>query len=195
MAHEEPKQPDAGGAAPSGPKSKLPLIAAIVAGIAVGAGSGVMVAGPMFARKFTAQHAAAASDSSGTEEAATEDGGKDAKAEGGDHEGGKGGAAAAAPPVLTLENLVLNPSGSNGSRYLLMTLAIECKDAKGVESLTLRDPELRDLILNTLGKKSVEELSDIAQRDQIKTEILNALSERFGKATVKQLYFPQFVIQ
>jgi flagellar FliL protein len=186
MAHEEAAP--AAGEAPAAPKSKLPLIAAIIAGIAVGAGSGVVIVGPMFAKKFAAQHATVAADSSAEAPPAAE-GGKEAKGE-----GGKAGAAAA-PPVLTLENLVLNPSGSGGQHYLLMTIAIECKDQKGVEALTLRDAELKDLILTELGKKTVDQLADIAFRDQIKTELIASLTARFGKTSVKQLYFPQFVIQ
>lgn len=192
MAHEE-AAPAADGA--GGSKSKLPLIAAIVAGVAVGAGSGVMIVGPMFAKKFAAQAAAAAPATDST--AAAGEGGGEAAPAGGHEGGGEGGkgAAAAAPPVLTLENLVLNPQGSGGQRYLLMTIAIECKDAKAMEGLTVRQPELQDLILSTLGHKSVEELSDVGQRDTIKTELIAAISERFGKNVVKQLYFPQFVIQ
>ena len=190
MAHEEAPAADAG--APAAPKSKMPLIAAIIAGIAVGAGSGVVIVGPMFAKKFAAQHAAAAADTS-AEGAAAEGGHEGKPAEGGKE--GEKGAAAAAPPVLTLENLVLNPTGSNGQHYLLMTIAIECKDKTSMETMTVRDAELKDLILTVLGKKTVDQLSDIAFRDQIKTELIAALIERFGKNSVKQLYFPQFVIQ
>jgi flagellar FliL protein len=186
MANEE--APPVSEDAAVGSKSKLPLIAVIVAGIAVGAGSGVMIVGPIFSRKFAAAAIVASADSAGA-------GSEEKAAGGGEHEGGKPGAAAAAPPVLLLENMVLNPAGSGGARYLLMSVAIECKDQKGVETLTLRDPELRDVILSMLGRKSIEELSDVGQREAIKTEVSTAISERFGKNIVKQLYFPQFVLQ
>lgn len=187
-----------GEAASGGSKAKLPLIAAIVVGLAVGAGSGAAVVGPMVAKKLgfsvvaskAATHSAASADSEAV----------GAEAEGGDAHGGSaegGGKAgeAAAPPVLLLENLVLNPANSGGSRYLLMSIAIEGTSAKAVAAMTARDAEIRDLILSTLGRKTVDELSDVTTRDAIKAELIAAVQERFGKTSVKQLYFPQFVIQ
>jgi flagellar basal body-associated protein FliL len=58
-----------------------------------------------------------------------------------------------------------------------------------------RDPELRDAVLRYLGAKQVEELSDVAQRDSLKLGIRAAVVERFGKGSVRDVYFPQFVIQ
>lgn len=175
--------------APSGPKSKLPLIAAIVVGLAVGAGSGAAVIGPIVAKKLGVSAPATTDSAAAHAEAGAEgaDPGKDGEA------GGKGGATA--PPVLLLENLVLNPASSGGSRYLLMSIAIESVDKASVDALTLRDAELKDLILTTLGKKTVDELSNVVGRDVIKAELIVAVQERFGKNSIKQLYFPQFVIQ
>lgn len=189
--------PSPEGEAPSGgSKAKLPLIAAIVVGLAVGAGSGAAIVGPVVAKKlgFSVAAPKAAAHSAADSESV------DPEAEGGDahgapaEEGGKAGEAAA-PPVLLLENLVLNPANSGGSRYLLMSIAIEGTSAKAVAAMTARDAEIRDLILSTLGRKTVDELSDPAARDAIKAELIAAVQERFGKTSVKQLYFPQFVIQ
>lgn len=179
--------------APSGgAKAKLPLIAAIVVGLAVGAGSGAVVVGPMVAKKlgFSAPAVAAKPDS-GAEHGDAEA----AKGEEGGGEHGAKGADAAKPPVLPLENLVLNPANSGGSRYLLMSITIESADDKAVKALEARDAELKDLILTTLSKKTVDELSDVSGREKIKAELIAAILERFGKGSVKQLYFPQFVIQ
>ena len=184
---DAPAQAEPEGEAPGGPKSKLPLIAAIVVGLAVGGGSGAAVVGPIVVKKLGIS-APAKADTSAANGAA----------EGGEH--GKEGEAGAkgeatAPPVLLLENLVLNPASSGGSRYLLMSIAIESATKAAVDALTLRDAELKDLILTTLGRKTVDELSDVTGRDVIKTELIAAVQERFGKDSIKHLYFPQFVIQ
>lgn len=184
--------------APAGVKAKLPLIAAVLVGLAVGAGSGAVVVGPMLAKTLGFEARAVPAPHVAEGEAAAGEHGEAAPAEGeapaGEHGATEGGEVAK-PPVLLLENLVLNPSGSGGARYLLASIAIEAADAKGVEALTARDAELKDLVLTALSKKSVEELSDVAGREAIKTELLAAIKERFGKNSVKQLYFPQFVIQ
>ena len=101
--------------------------------------------------------------------------------------------------LLTLfsmkENLVLNPAGSGGSRFLLLSVAIEAGSSEMEAGMTARDAELRDIILTSLGTKTVDQLTDIANREGIKNEVLAAITTRFGKTSVKRLYFPQFVVQ
>lgn len=116
----------------------------------------------------------------------------------GDHsaEGAAGAEGATAEAAIhVLDNMVLNPAGSGGSRYLLMTVAIEAGSATIVESFKARDAELRDIVLSTLGTKAVDQLTDMAAREGFKTEIITAVDERFGKKSVKRIYFPQFVVQ
>jgi flagellar FliL protein len=94
-----------------------------------------------------------------------------------------------------VENLVLNPAGSNGTRFLMVTATFQLKDAAAEVVMKEHEAEVRDHILALLGKKTVEELTDIAQRERIKTETLDAVSPLFPKGSVLKVFFPQFVIQ
>jgi len=171
-------------------KAKLPMIAMIAVGLAIGGGTGAAFIGPMMAKKMGKSAPA-------TTEAAAADGADashDAAPAEGDHaapEGEKGGEAT----VHLIENLVLNPAGSGGSRFLLLTVAIEAGSATVATDMTTRDAELRDIILSSLGLKTVDQLTDMSVRDSIKAEVQTAISARFGKKSVKRLYFPQFVVQ
>ena len=187
MSSAPAASPDAP-AAPS--KAKLPLLIGMVAvGLALGGGTGAAVVGPMVAKKMGKVYtlkAVADSASHGEGEAAAAEGEHGAE--------GKEGAAGAIP-VLVLDNLVLNPAGSGGTHFLLLTVAIEVGNAAASASFTARDAELRDIVLTSLGSKTTEQLTDISARDQFKTEIQQAIDEHFGKKSVKRLYFPQFVVQ
>ncbi len=97
--------------------------------------------------------------------------------------------------VHALENLVLNPAGSGGTRFLMVTAAFELKDAGTEQIMKDHEAEVRDRILALLGKKTVEELTDPAQRDGIKKQVLDAVVPVFPKGTVLKVFFPQFVIQ
>jgi flagellar FliL protein len=187
MADTPETQAPAEAAAPTGIKAKLPLMVAIIAGLAVGVGTGAVVIGPVAAKALGFGVPAASADATAEHAAEGEEG---------DHATDDSAAATgAAPSVLTLDNLVLNPAASGGTRFLLLTLAMECTDAASVTLLQSRDAELRDVVLSTLGGKTVEELADVSARDSIKTELITALNERFGKKTVVRLYFPQYVVQ
>jgi flagellar FliL protein len=170
---------DAVATAPTGVKKRLPLIAAIVAGLAVGAGTGAVVVGPA-AAKALGFGVEAPADST----VESEHGDADSLA-----------SAGSPPAVLTLDNLVLNPAASGGTRFLLLTVAMECGDAAVLATLQSRDAELRDVVLSTLSRKTVDELADVAQREGIKSELQTALNDRFGKKSVLRVYFPQYVVQ
>lgn len=112
--------------------------------------------------------------------------------------------AAAPPPKVeevksavthALENLVLNPAGSGGTRFLMVTAAFELKDAATEQLMKDHEAECRDRILALLGKKTVEELTNPADRETIKKQVLDAVVPVFPKGAVLKVFFPQFVIQ
>jgi flagellar FliL protein len=159
---------DAAAAAPA--KGKVMMMA--VGGLVIGLAGGYLGVGPVLAKNKAASPAKV-----------------EQKAEG-HGEGEKGGGA-----TWPIENLVLNPAGSNGTRFLMVNATFELKDEAAKEAAKDKEPEARDIILALLGKKSIDELADIGQREQIKKEVLAAVAPIFPKGTVTKVFFPQFVIQ
>lgn len=98
--------------------------------------------------------------------------------------------------IHTIDNMVLNPAMSNGSRFLLVATAVECSDATIVEELKNRDAEARDVLISVMGARTVEQLTDLAQRDSLRSEIVTAFNAMLRKPTaVRRIYFSQFVVQ
>ena len=80
----------------------------------------------------------------------------------GEHEEGE--AKKARPPAHRhqIDNLVLNPAGSGGTRFLMFAAAFELKDAGALESMKVRDAELaRRRFSRSAAAKTVEQLSDL----------------------------------
>jgi flagellar FliL protein len=105
------------------------------------------------------------------------------------------GKLAEAAVVHSIENLVLNPAGSGGTRFLMVTATFELKDGGVEQQMKDHDAEVRDHILAMLGKKTVEELSDITLREGMKQEVLASVAGLFPKDGVRKVFFAQFVIQ
>jgi flagellar FliL protein len=177
---EAPAEEGAGEEAPKKPGTVMAL-GVLGGGLVLGAVAGLLLVGPMVARAAGVGHVA-------NDSASAEAGGeKEHKAE------GEGGAKS---PMHEIDNLVLNPAGSGGTRFLIASVAIELNDEALGEVLTARDAEVRDAILRVLGTKTVEELSDVSVRESIKKEMQTTLDTLFKKKdAVRRLYFPQFVIQ
>lgn len=174
------QDPAAPAAEPAKKSKKALLVAAVVVlGVVGGGGAGAFLAGPMLA---------------GTVPAAADSLADSAGAEGGaEHE--EGGTDGGAGTVVLVDNMVLNPANSGGQRFLLVSIGISVKDQAVADAMKERDPELRDAVLRYLGAKPVEELSDIARRDSLKVGLRAAVTEHFGAGAVRDVYFPQFVVQ
>lgn len=178
MSDEAEKKPEEAPAA--APKAvKKPVLFGVAGGLfAVGTAMGMFVVGPMIngskgeAKAAEEEHAPAA------------DGHGAAPADGG------------AGPTYLFENIVLNPAGSNGSRFLLVAAAVEVSDAALVEAIRGRDAEARDLLSSVLGAHTVERLSDLSLRDTLRADIARVLNEMVKQPNaVRRVHFPQFVVQ
>ena len=186
------ENPAEGGAPPpakSGPKGAV-LIGALVGSLVLGGAAGMFAVGPLVAKKsgyVVLPHPAGDS-------ATAEGEGEKSSEKGGEKEKGKEGESASS--LHLIDNLVLNPAGSGGSRFLMLAAAVEFNDSKLVEEMKTRDAEARDVVLRVLGARTVDELSEMKNREAIKKELADSLGVLFGKKkAIRRVYFPQFVIQ
>jgi flagellar protein FliL len=165
QAIEQTEEGPEAAAAPAVKSSKTTLILAVV-GILAGAGAGLFALGPMLAKR----------------------GGGHAPAV-------KAAEQANSFVVHAVENLVLNPAGSGGTRFLMVNATFELKEGGTEQLMKDHEAEVRDHILGLLGKKTVDELTDMTRREGLKKEVIDAVAPLFPKGAVKKVFFPQFVIQ
>lgn len=177
---------------PAAGKRKLSIAIAIAVGVLVGGGGGALLVGPLLANRLAPKAAAAEKAGGEGEHAAAGE-----EAEGKEQQGEGSEEKESAAPAVThaIDNLVLNPAGSNGTRFLMVTVAFALRDEEVKTEMTARDAEVRDAVLGTLGKLTVEQLTDVARRDTIKTAMRDSVASLFKKGAVKRAYLPQFVIQ
>ena len=99
-------------------------------------------------------------------------------------------------PIVQMEELVVNPAGSMGRRFLVVKVALELADAVVQEEVGRQMPVISDGLIKLLSSKSVEYLSNVASRDSLREEMRLAINEtmRDGKG-VSKVFFTGFVIQ
>jgi flagellar FliL protein len=165
---------------------RMKSIVLIVVGLGLGTGAGMFFVGPRFFGGPTAASAESTEEDDAVAHGEQSDGHGEAPAEGGEEGGGT---------IHTIANLIVNPAGSNGSRFLLVDLAVGLTSEEAVTELEQRDAAARDELLLLLGSKTVQELADVSNRAGLKDEIQILVSELLTSGSAHEVFFPRFVIQ
>lgn len=155
------------------------MVGAAVGGIALGGALAAFVLAP----KIIAKQAPV-----GAEAAAAE--GEQGKE--GEH-GGEGGGEPA--KMVTLDNIIVNPAGSQGNRFLMTSVAFGVADEALQKKLDESKVELRDKVTGVLEGMSMAQLTAPGARDSIKVHITEVVGEMLGPKADVKVFLPQFVIQ
>ncbi len=186
MSEEKPKteKPAEGEAAKAAGPAPLIMISAAVGGVLVGAVCGLFLIGPRFAPKAAAKTASHGEESA---EDGEESGGHGKESGHGEKSGAKGA-------VFRLDNIIVNPAGSAGSRFLMVTVAVEVPEEKMEEKLRNKEVQVRDAVISILEGHSLQQLTMPGARDTLRAKIAATIIPLAGSAKIK-VYLPQFVIQ
>lgn len=107
-------------------------------------------------------------------------------------------APAIEPPGLqwVVDDIVLNPAGTNGKRFLRLGLAIETKDgANLIAELDSRRAQMRDLLIRKFSSRTIEELSDPVVREEIRVSCIEEINARLASGEISDMFFTDYVLQ
>lgn len=98
--------------------------------------------------------------------------------------------------VVALDSVVVNVAQTEGRRYLKATVHLEVPDEeKTVKEVEARKAQLLDLIVATLTRKSLSDLTSPEALDTLRTEVLARVSHALGAERVRRVYITEFVVQ
>ena len=122
---------------------------------------------------------------------------------GGGHGGGGGGHGEAAPastgaggkPSYPFGKVLVNVSGSQGTRYLLANFTLGGGNPNIKNKIESNKDQLTDLASSTLSTKTIADLEKPGARNMIRTELISAFNTALGGQVVQEIYFTEFAIQ
>ena len=173
------------------PKAALPimLIGVVAGALVAGAALGSLLVAPQVNKmRHAAAVTAACAPASKKDKADKKD-----KKDGKDKKGEAGKA-----PVYKLDNIIVNPAGSLGQRFLMCSVAIESEDPKALDTLREHEIELRDRVISMLAKQSLDRLTSQGARDSLRAELLAVIKPSLGpdgQDAELKVFLPQFVVQ
>ncbi len=152
---------------PAAPGGKLPIIAAAGA-LLVGVAAGMFVIAPRLPGAAPASAAASA---------------------------GEGKEGAVQKKVLfELQNVIVNPAGSQGQRFIVATVAFEVASEEIRNVLHESETQIRDAVTGVLEKRTVDELLAPGARDSLRSAFAGAVKP-YLKGEKVQVFIPQFLVQ
>ncbi len=174
----------AAGAASVGGK-KAGLIGALTfAGALVGGLLAALVVAPKIIARQAPAGAHADSAAAGGEtrpEGATEE-------KGGEGAGGE-------KKMVQLANIIVNPAGSQGTRFLMAGVAVSIANEEAQKILTDHEVEFRDKVTSILESQTMAQLTMPGARDSLKVKIAVAAGTIVGPKVPLKVFLPQYVIQ
>jgi flagellar FliL protein len=90
---------------------------------------------------------------------------------------------------------VVNPAGSQGSRFLMATVAVTVADEEAEKVLRAHEVEFKDKVVSILETLTMAQLSAPGARDTLKLRIAAAAGAIIGPKIPVKVFLPQFVIQ
>lgn len=96
---------------------------------------------------------------------------------------------------MQLENIIVNPAGTQGQRYLMVALGLEASSGDVLAEVENKEIVVRDTVLKILSQYNVDQLSSIEHRNKTKAQLINAVNGVLGGQQIDRLYFTQYVLQ
>ena len=130
--------------------------------------------------------------SSGTEAQRT--GEKSAEGKEG-HDSAKEGEEGSEGRIYVVKDLIVNPAGTNGTRFLLTTVGFEVTTAEALKELENKDVMVRDALNTILTSKDLATIVNIEGRESIRKEIEAKIGGILRGGALTNVYFSKFIIQ
>lgn len=137
-----------------------------------------------------------------TEEAAKEEhGAKDAHGKPAAHHGAKetkdakGGHDAAGKFSYDFENVVVNLSGSLGTKYLKTSFTLFSSNQNLKKLVEENKKQLLDVTINVLSSRTMADLEAAGAKNVVRNELMASLNQALHSDLIEQLYYSEFVVQ
>ena len=97
--------------------------------------------------------------------------------------------------VYAIKDIVVNPSGTGGSRFLSVSFGFELASAEAAREFEEREMIVRDALITILSSKTVSQLTDFKQKEIIRYQIKKRLEKLLETDELNGVYYTDFVLQ
>lgn len=107
----------------------------------------------------------------------------------------KDGSAEPGKFFFTVDDVIINPAGTNGQRLMLVSVGFGVQTEEEVKKLKDKEVLVKDIVLSTLGSKTLTDLSALNAKDTLKVQLAHILAERMPEPAISSVQFSKYIIQ
>ncbi len=111
---------------------------------------------------------------------------KDSHGEGGDEAGSL---------VYAVKDIVVNPAGTGGTRFLSVSFGFELGSSDLAAEFEERELIVRDALITILSAKTVAQLTDAKQKEIVRYQVKKRLEMLMDTDEIEGVYYTDFVLQ
>jgi flagellar protein FliL len=108
---------------------------------------------------------------------------------------GEGSAGGGEGSIYMVKDLIVNPAGTNGTRFLLTTVGFEVTTPEALKEMEGKDVMVRDALNTILTSKDLASLVNVEGREALRKEIEEKVNGLLHTGSLTNVYFSKFIIQ
>ena len=97
--------------------------------------------------------------------------------------------------MFMMEDIIVNPSGTGGTRFLSVAIGFEIGSRETVQLFEKREPVIKDALITILGSKTIEQLSDPKEKEITRYQIKKRVQQLLHVDDLAAVYFTDFILQ
>lgn len=101
-------------------------------------------------------------------------------------------------PIQSMGEFIVNLADPTESHYLRANVVLEMdfgSSVKLAEEIDKRTPQIKDIVIATMGSKTSVQLGDPENRDALKQELKDKINATLNRGQLAKVYFTSFAIQ
>ncbi len=93
------------------------------------------------------------------------------------------------------EELIVNPAGTNGHRFLVVEIALELSDIEHQALIEEHKQEIVHNMLAALSTRTIDQLIRLQEREVLRNELKEIINSVIGVRSVRNLYYTKYIMQ
>ncbi len=99
------------------------------------------------------------------------------------------------PIFHTVKDIVINPAGTGGTRFLSVSFAFQLDSPEMAAVMESKENIVRDVLITILSAKTIAQLTDPKQKEIVRYQIKKRVSELLKTDELTAVYYTDFVLQ